>query len=164
MSIRHLNVEKTSVLKCRIVRKQRRKFSSLLHISVSSESLASQVLLKESLGPILLTVPVAVCGAMPLRLWSTSTTVPNSCPVISISLDLTSITWLQQTPTWNTGLFNDGIQALVPQWGTCLYIKGEYLEVWCVPYDIHFSCAHQSQNKFLSFRVSVVFLETLLCI
>lgn len=48
MRIRHVNVEKTSYLEMKEVRKQRRKLSNLLHFSVSSESLASQVLLQES--------------------------------------------------------------------------------------------------------------------
>jgi len=155
MLIRHFNVEKTSYLEVKEIRKQRRKFSNLLHFSVNSESLASQVLLQKSklLEATWSHTADRTCG-------SKAVVHPHYSPELIPSdfhLLGTHKYNLLQMSTWITDLLHAGIHDLVPQ----MLISRE---VWCVPSATRWSRAHQSQNKFLSCRVFVVFLETPLCI
>jgi hypothetical protein len=45
-----------------------------------------------------------------------------------------AVTWLQ---TFDTDFFYIVIQALVPRWGKCLNVSGDYADVWCVPSATH---------------------------
>jgi hypothetical protein len=44
--------------------------------------------------------------------------------------------WLQTRYSF----FYAGLQALIPRWDKYLNVKGDYLEVWCVPSATYISC------------------------
>ena len=157
-----LTLRSHPVWKWRMVRKQRREFNSLLHFSVCSKLLASQALLQESklLGATGPHSADRTCGW--LRRNSSKVMVhPHYSPEL-----MPSDFHLFGSHKYNLTTSD----AVVKHWfvlrcdtrfGTAVRqmfsFKGEYLEVWCVPSATRWTCAHQSQNKFLSCEVFVAF-------